>query len=114
VKEVTWINTIGDPELIAVLKDRDFDPDLPAVYYSNQVVTINNSKLSEKEKNHRLAKYLSEALENAIKDQKLDSLQLDETTTLEVFEKIRNSETYLEGIAAASPIVRATAKIVSG
>ena len=31
VKEVTWINKIGDPELIAGWKDRDFDPDLPAV-----------------------------------------------------------------------------------
>ena len=30
VKEATWTNTIGDPELIGVWKDPDFDPGLPA------------------------------------------------------------------------------------
>lgn len=33
VKEATWTNTIGDPELIAVWEDPEFDPDLAAVYY---------------------------------------------------------------------------------
>ena len=32
-KEATWTNTIGDPELIAVWKDPDFDPSLRAFYY---------------------------------------------------------------------------------
>ena len=33
VKEATWTNTIGDPELIAVWKDPDFDASLRAFYY---------------------------------------------------------------------------------
>jgi len=33
VKEATWTNTIGDPELIAVWTDPDFDPDQSAFYY---------------------------------------------------------------------------------
>ena len=33
VANATWTNTIGDPELLAVWEDPDFDPDNPAFYY---------------------------------------------------------------------------------
>ena len=34
LKTATWTNTIGDPELVAVWKDPEFNPQVKAFYYA--------------------------------------------------------------------------------
>jgi hypothetical protein len=75
------------------------------VYYSNQVVAIGNSRLSEEDKNRQLARYLREMLNAAADKSVLDSLGLDETSIQTTLTNIRGAKTYLEGIGAAGPII---------
>jgi len=75
------------------------------VYYSNQVVAINNAQISDKEKNRQLALYLYEALQKAKEELRVDSLRLDESGVQRVLEDIRNAKKYLDGLAAATPII---------
>jgi hypothetical protein len=37
VTNATWLNTIGDPELITTWADPDFDPDVPSFYYARVI-----------------------------------------------------------------------------
>ncbi|MCK4823882.1 hypothetical protein KA005_49470 [bacterium] len=102
LKEYTFV-----PEFQFILKRATplFDALNGIVYYSNQVVAINNAKLSNRDKNKQLARYLSDAMEKALRDEKIDSLQVDKMEAVSVLKNIQDAETYLDGIAAASPIV---------
>jgi hypothetical protein len=77
------------------------------VYYSNQVVAIGNSKLSESDKNRQLARYLQEVLNASANQAALDSLGLDKASVQTVLASIRDSKTYLDGLGAAGPIINA-------
>ncbi len=77
------------------------------VYYSNQVVAINNARMSDKEKNQHLARYLSEVIETARVKKSADSALFGEVSVDSVLQDIRAAKTYLDGIAAAGPLVNA-------
>jgi hypothetical protein len=77
------------------------------VYYSNQVVAIGNSKLSDQDKNRQLARYLQDVLNASADQAALDSLGLDQASVQPVLTSIRDSKTYLDGIGAAGPIINA-------
>lgn len=75
------------------------------VYYSNQVVAINNSGLKDKEKNQHLARYLSNIIEQSIEKGSVDSMGMDMESLNKILQDIPQQKTYLDGIATASPII---------
>jgi hypothetical protein len=75
------------------------------VMYSNQLVALNNANLSEKERNNQLAKYLDEIINRVAEKRALDSLGLSRGDIDAILSKVRAADTYLDGIAAAEPLV---------
>lgn len=75
------------------------------IYYSNQLVAINNARLSEKDKNRMLVSYLNEQIEKTLAEKRSDSLRVDISTAKTILENIKNAKTYLDGLSAAEPIV---------
>jgi hypothetical protein len=75
------------------------------VYYSNQVVAISNARMTDKDKNRHLARYLFEALQKTAVKEQLDSLGLERVPIEAVLENIRQSDTYMDGIGAANPLI---------
>jgi hypothetical protein len=75
------------------------------VFYSNQVVAINNSKLSQKDKCRMLANYLNEVMEKALSEKQSDTLQVDLSRARVILDNIRNAPTYMDGLAASEQII---------
>jgi hypothetical protein len=77
------------------------------VMYSNQVVSLNGAKMDDKKKNDHLAKYIEEATRRVSKPGMLDSIGIDAAALSDILADVRNAEVYLDGIAAASPLINA-------
>ena len=82
------------------------------VYYSNQVVAIKTSTLSESDKNEQLAIYIGDILEESISEQRYRDLKLDETDVSAALANIRLAPTFLNGVSAATPIILKVALVV--
>jgi len=82
------------------------------VYYSNQVVAIRSSALSEGDKNSQLSQYIAAVLERSTENSKSNNLQLSEADVSRILEDIRRAETYLNGVKLATPIVQHVALAV--
>ena len=102
------LSTYTDVEEYYTIKDKSV-PLLKAlkgiVYYSNQIVVIYNSRLSDKQKNVQLALYLQEVFAKVKHKERLDNIGLNMEDVELVLTDMRNSERYLDGIAAADPII---------
>jgi hypothetical protein len=77
------------------------------VMYSNQLVALNMSSKSDKEKNKFLAAYLKEAAAKVADRTKFDSIGVSASMLDTVFSDIERAGTFREGIEAASPLINA-------
>jgi len=77
------------------------------VMYSNQLVALNMSSKSDKEKNVLLASYLKEVAAKVADRAKFDSIGVSSSMLDTVFFSTERAGTFREGIEAASPLVNA-------
>lgn len=85
------------------------------IYYSNQVVSINNSRLSERDKSQMLANYLDEVMEKLLAEkERTDTLQVDIDRARKILKNIRDAQTYLDALAVAEPIINGVSAAVIG
>ena len=77
------------------------------VMYSNQLVALNMSSKSDKEKNRLLAAYLKEAAAKVADRRRFDSIGVTSTMLDTIFTNMERAEKFREGIEAASPMINA-------
>jgi hypothetical protein len=77
------------------------------VMYSNQLVALNMSSKSDKEKNKLLAAYFREAALKITDRAGFDSIGVNPEMMDTLYVNIERAETFREGIEAASPLVNA-------
>lgn len=82
------------------------------VYYSNQLIAIKTSSLSESAKNEQLALYIENALQGIMDSEEETRLQLREADVRAILADIRRADTFLNGVAAATPVAQSVALAV--
>ena len=96
IPEVQMIRTRAEP-LIVGLRG--------VVMYSNQLVALNMSAKTEKEKTKLLAAYFRQAAARVADPARFDSIGVSASMIDTVFANIERAPTFREGIEAASPVV---------
>jgi hypothetical protein len=77
------------------------------VLYSNQLVALNLSSKSDKEKNRLLSAYFREAAAKVAEKHTFDSIGFGPSALDTVYAAIERAESFREGIEAAGPLVNA-------
>lgn len=77
------------------------------VMYSNQLVALNMSSKSDKEKNRLLVAYLKEAAAKVADRSRFDSIGVSYSMLDTVFSSMERAGTFREGIEAGSPLINA-------